>query len=420
MNKRLVSVGVVLLLSGAAVFGWGLVVQRNEKFLLQDIKSRLERLEKVGSDDVNIRLLADIFSGEDWQQRLDNYNTKRQTRELLVDTSAVFAITAMAIFAWWVLTGIFGLLRRLLRYLQGKGRTEAQPGVLYAEGVSGQQRRHKRARRDGKATEHSRLLASLGWLDFAKTGGGNAGELSVNSLGGQGNLNAMFCDERAGESKKSLKFQAEKDHTHEKAMRIHRAELERETDDAFKIEKALRAQKEALERQVAEFKEVAEVVKQVSQERPELDNDTIRELVQQVSAIRDYALNQQDRIKKLQDGYDWNIIKAFGLKVIRCLDNLDDRIERLSQAGADTTDEEEVRDELIFALESSGIEQYEPEVDSDYSGQERTAEAVKERVGCEGAQLKGKVAQVIRPGYRHCIDEHNFKIIRSARVKLFG
>ena len=142
--------------------------------------------------------------------------------------------------------------------------------------------------------------------------------------------------------------------------------------------------------------------------------------MQQVSAIREYAAYQQDRVEKLQDGYDWNIIRTFCLRVIRCIDNLESRINRLSEKNIETSDLEEVRDELLFALESSGIEQFEPGVNSDYRGQEKFAEAVKERQQCDDPKQTGKIAQVIRPGYQYFINDENIKVVRTAQVKLFS
>ena len=34
--------------------------------------------------------------------------------------------------------------------------------------------------------------------------------------------------------------------------------------------------------------------------------------------------------------------------------------------------------------------------------------------------MKGKIAEVIKPGYQYVIDDENVKIVRTARVKLFG
>jgi len=150
-----------------------------------------------------------------------------------------------------------------------------------------------------------------------------------------------------------------------------------------------------------------------------IDN-TLNDLTQQVSAIREYAANQQDRLEKLQDGYDWNIIRTFCLRVIRCVDNLENRIAKLANKKAQKTHLEEVRDELIFALESSGIEQFEPEINTEYRGQEKLAEAVKDKQSCDEPEQAGKIASVIRPGYQYFIDDENVKIVRPAQVKLYA
>jgi len=149
-------------------------------------------------------------------------------------------------------------------------------------------------------------------------------------------------------------------------------------------------------------------------------NDTLMQLTQQVSAIREYACRQQGTMERLQDGYDWNIIRNFCLRLIHCIDNLENRIRQFSERNIEAAELEEVRDELLFALESSGVERFEPETGSDYHGQEKCAEAIKDREYCDDVSLVGKIAQVIRPGYRYIIDDENFKIVRIAQVKLFG
>jgi len=125
-------------------------------------------------------------------------------------------------------------------------------------------------------------------------------------------------------------------------------------------------------------------------------------------------------MEKLQDGYDWNIIRTFCLRVIRCIDNLENRIARLSKENIEVAELGEVWDELVFALESSGVEQFSPEINSDYRGQEKTTEAVKDKEYCDDPNLTGKIANVIRPGYQYVIDDENVKVVRTARVKLFG
>jgi molecular chaperone GrpE (heat shock protein) len=185
------------------------------------------------------------------------------------------------------------------------------------------------------------------------------------------------------------------------------------------VENTLSEQVESLQKQIAEFKQEAQNAPQTPNHAEPL-HSTLKELAQQVSAIRDYAASQQDRVEKLQDGYDWGIIRAFGLKVIRCLDNLESRVNRLPDDDGAIQHLEEIRDELLFALESSGIEQFRPELNSEYRGQEKVAETIKERQPSQNPDQAGKIAKVIRPGYRYMIDDENYKIVRTAQVKLFG
>jgi molecular chaperone GrpE (heat shock protein) len=182
----------------------------------------------------------------------------------------------------------------------------------------------------------------------------------------------------------------------------------------------LKEQAEDLQRQLAEFKLVAQSVQQATQSRSEPITSTLKELAQQVSAIRDYAASQQGRVEKLQDGYDWSIIRTFCLRVIRCIDNVEKRIENLGQDDEATAHLEEIRDEMLFALESSGVEKFEPELSSDYRGQEKLAEAVKEKQASNKPDCVGRIAKVLRSGYRYIIDDENFKVVRTAQVKLFG
>ena len=187
------------------------------------------------------------------------------------------------------------------------------------------------------------------------------------------------------------------------------------------VENPLKEQADDLQKQIAEFKEMAQsVVQQATREQSEPLGSTLKELAQQVSAIREYAACQQDRVEKLQDGYDWGIIRTFCLRVIRCIDNIENRIENPPKDCPDLIYLEEVRDELLFALESSGVEQFRPEINSEYHGQEKLAEAIKEKQPAKKPEQAGRIAQVIRPGYRYMIDDENYKVVRTAQVKLFG
>ena len=210
--------------------------------------------------------------------------------------------------------------------------------------------------------------------------------------------------------------------------------IEAPKTSTIQLEDSLKIQVENLEKQFEEIRQItgeaslqqalksqtAQDVQQAVAEQSGPLNNTLMDLTQQVAAIREYASGQQDRVKKLQEGYDLNIIKNFCLRVIRCIDNLESCISRQSEQDNDTMHLKEARDELLFALESSGVEQFEPETNSDYRGQERHAEAIKEKECCDDPNLAGKIAKVIKPGYQYFIDEENVKVVRPAMVKLFG
>ncbi|HSV27550.1 MAG TPA: nucleotide exchange factor GrpE, partial [Sedimentisphaerales bacterium] len=147
---------------------------------------------------------------------------------------------------------------------------------------------------------------------------------------------------------------------------------------------------------------------------------SVEETCRQIWAIREYAARQQERMERLQDGYDWNIIGNFCLRIIRCVDNLDDRIAELTAEKRDTRHLQLLRDELLFAMESSGVERFDVEPGADFRGQEHRLKAQSQRELTENPELVGKVAQVTRPGYQCYISEDVTKTVRPAEVRVYG
>ena len=146
----------------------------------------------------------------------------------------------------------------------------------------------------------------------------------------------------------------------------------------------------------------------------------LTELTEEVSAIRQFAAQQQDQMRKLQDGYDWMIIRRFCLRIIRSIDHIEDRITLLSEQQEDASNYlEDIRDELVFALESSGVEQFKPDLNITFKGLEKYAEAVRDRILTENEPLSGCIAEVVRPGYQYLVNDDDVKIVRCAQVKLY-
>jgi molecular chaperone GrpE (heat shock protein) len=172
---------------------------------------------------------------------------------------------------------------------------------------------------------------------------------------------------------------------------------------------------------MSQFASMVSETEPASMMSPEPVLNGLTELTEEVSAIRQYAAQQQDQMRKLQDGYDWMLIRRFCMRIIRCIDNITDRIEQVSTQSLDSNPHtlEDIRDELVFALESSGVEAFSPDVGAAYKGLERYAEAVHNRQSNDQPERSGTVARVIRPGYQYLISESEIKVVRCAQVQLY-
>ena len=422
---------------------------------------------------------ADILYGENWQEEVSKYKKQKELRESIFAGSIVCTFTGGAIFTCCLLARIAPLLIRassgLRKFVAGfaESRRQTKDEKLTRASVKKDEKSLEQ-----KPHEQKSELNGFNPALSLKVGPQKSPEVAVNSgrqntvgvelgptpdsdktapsngnkpnsekserkcgkehLAGSSTNNAtklalLLSDEESVESKEPFRIKTENMNANTMQLDVpQRAQksassgaastdiLSDSYENSLTLEDSLKLQTENLEKQMAEFKQMAQSVQQTTLENSKPLNNTLSELTQQVSAIREYACHQQDRLTKLQDGYDWNIIRNFCLRVIRCIDNLESRIGQMPEDDVEKVHLKEVSDELLFALESSGIEQVEPEINSDYQGQEKYAEAVKEKECCDDPNRTGKIAKVIRPGYQYFVDEENVKVVRPAQVKLFG
>ncbi len=385
---------------------------KTEEQLKQEQQERLQAdLGKLATGETDVYPFADILYGENWQNELNRYKKRKELSEFVFTGSIVCTSMGGTIFVWYLLlwlvrffirvsSGLKKLLPDVLRR-QRKAKDKKQAKTYAEKDGKNQEQKQKLNQQQSKIEKHSKGLRNL--IKRKPKLNGREKALFTKSESLSDNLNSKRVKKLLG--------------TYSDVNAENIAMLlsdEESVESIARIEDSLKAQTEQLEERTAQSVEQA-----IIEHSKPLDS-TLKDLAQQVSAIREYASCQQERVEKLQDGYDWNIVRTFCLRIIRCIDNLENRISRLSGEGAETEHFQEIKDELIFALESSGIEQYEPEINSDYRGQEKYAEAVKEKEQCDKAKQKGKIAKVIRPGYQYFINEDNIKVIRTAQVKLFG
>ncbi len=419
----------------------------------QEQQARLKAdLDKLAAGQMNPGDIADYLYGRGWENQVEEYRKHREQ----VETAQTISIVCLSIGG--VLFGscaIFWLLRPVVRVIQAwKNRSlelqmQAEPAA--AELTDPVQNNAEPPNEpDVPASEEQpkqrrRLLTLSETAGESQSGVGGAEPgasvsqrlTSIDDLfnvppGGAGPREAIPATTRPGSPSSAAPHVREEsgvallladEDSHEKGWSPEAqwaVQNAPEGQKAATVKDPLKEQADELQKQIAEFKQMAQSVQQVTHEQSNPLGNTLKELTQQVSAIREYAASQQNRVEKLQDGYDWGIIRTFCLRVIRCVDNLEGRLANLPKGDSALSHLEEIKDELLFALESSGVEQFQPELNSEFHGQEKLAEALKEKQPAKKPEQAGRIARVIRPGYRYLIDDENYRIVRTAQVKLYG
>lgn len=442
MRTKAIIVGSILLFGGGSLLSWVLTEQKEQQALAADCQSKYsmetadfmrqynewlqrpaeertelpllldkngkaktraqfeqeqqERLtadiDKLATGEITALPFADVLYGENWQKELSKYKQTQKRNEAIFIGSAACTIAGGSVFAlllliWTVQTAGQGV-SRIRQWRNGESPAPKKAAAKKAAPVK------------AAAPKTSSVSAGDGLWEQKARKQQNPPEKSPNVV----NVTWPKSAQKPAPVKPDPRVSAEV------------SQIKKLSDEAQKIAKLLS------DEESAEIK----VSSKSGQEHPEAKepskplNNTLKELSQQVAAIREYTSYQQNRLEKLQDGYDWNIIRTFCLRVIRCIDNLENRIGQLSEDEVRAMHLEEVKDELVFALESSGIEQFRPEINSDYRGYEKFAEAVKDKQPCQTPEQAGKIADVIRPGYQYFINEDNVKVVRPAQVKLYA
>ncbi|MBN2136816.1 MAG: hypothetical protein JW720_03335 [Sedimentisphaerales bacterium] len=381
-----------------------------------DQKERLEaNLDGLATGELDIQPFADVLYGENWRDIVEQYRKRKEFRESVLTGSVVMALTGgitfSCCFVFWLLRLLVGGISRLKR---PSLRPDAEQSGNSADGYN------------TSATPVNNDDASfVPFVHAARAIVGQSAKdvsLDVDSVYGSSQVDAAGRDRRKipllVPSENSAG--AQKTSTSGGSKEGSSDRLGQRRGGVAMLEESLKAKARQLEEQMRQFKRRNQNVEQNASDISSSTDGTLKELAEQVSAIREYAAHQQERVQKLQDGYDWNIIRTFCLRVIRCIDNMESRIESLLQDDAQAEHLDEAKDELIFALESSGVEQFRPELNSLYSGQEKSTEVIKEKEKSDDPEQTGRIAKVVRPGYQYFIDEGNTKIVRAAQVKLYG
>lgn len=406
----------------------------------------LDDIEKLAAGDVPEAEMGDMLYGPNWQAYVETYRREQENREIMLTAAVVVFGLGVATVTLCVLVGLIRLLVRLFAnrrhaapYRESQGdnprAAAAIKDIVPGDNSTPTEPHSARTKLDSKRKSAGRSKVSVDIqeethdpevLEVANYNRVYPSSDEAHEELGFSNSSSSIQNLMSDEPEETLPGSDEPILGGSKAAPSKKpppapTSKKTSTSAQTKVQKkdAPKAPAATLEQQIAQVAEMAHEVKTDDAESAEPVNETLQILNEQISAIRQYASSQQDRVEKLQSGYDWNIIRTFCVRVIRCIDNLENRMERCEDSDLEQT-LSEVHDELIFSLESSGVEQFAPELNSAFCGQERLAEAVKAKATCPKSELKGCIAEIIKPGYQYVIDEQNVKIVRTARVKLYG
>lgn len=423
---------------------------KSREQLAREQQARLRAdLDKLAAGQMNASDIADYLYGRGWQQQVAEYKKRKEQMEITETISLVCLSIGGALFSICAVIWTLRLLVRIIgawRRRRNPEEEEPEPKVTELTDIETPEtpaepeippERPKPRRKVLAVADVAGNISVSGPASRASTiGTGGPSAFAGSHAGTSGPFGAdddsvamLLTDERAPEAKWSPDAQWSA-----QGMFVAPSGDIYPTPDATEpsatpdsqtpvVEDPLKEQAEDLQKQITELKQMAQSVQQATRDQRDQSDPlsgTLKELAQQVSAIREYAACQQDRVEKLQDGYDWGIIRTFCLRVIRCIDNIENRMADLPSDDDAATYLEEIRDELLFALESSSVEQYQVEVNSDFRGLEKLAEAIKEKEPTEKPEEAGQIAKVVRPGYRYMLDDENYRVVRTAQVKLFG
>lgn len=147
----------------------------------------------------------------------------------------------------------------------------------------------------------------------------------------------------------------------------------------------------------------------------------LKDIASALNTIRDYTAEKNKELRRYKDGYDFSLLRNFSKRMIQAVDELEERISDYAKGDSDTKLASELEfacETVVMALDSQGIERFEPEVGQPLDTESGTMEAVG-KSPTESVDLHGKIAQVIRPGYQIYQEGGEHKLIRPAQVQVY-
>lgn len=137
-------------------------------------------------------------------------------------------------------------------------------------------------------------------------------------------------------------------------------------------------------------------------------------MAKMLEGIRDYLADGKAHQVRLQEGYDYAVLKNFCKQIIRC-------IHRAEQADKETLKEtlDGIRTDLLDLLERNGVERFEPAKGQAFSKLRKVARVLPQKETTQDDALVGTVAEVVSPGYLYTYNDDKQRLILPAEVKIY-
>lgn len=145
------------------------------------------------------------------------------------------------------------------------------------------------------------------------------------------------------------------------------------------------------------------------------NNKNIAEIDAQISALRQHSAEQQALLSRFQQGYDYTINKGLISGLIRTVENIDERAALLSDSHSLSVINE-MKDNLLIALESQNVDQFNPPVGDMYSEHVKVSQAIGEVTS--DPEKNGTIASVLAAGYVYTGSETP-RVVKPAKVAVY-
>lgn len=145
--------------------------------------------------------------------------------------------------------------------------------------------------------------------------------------------------------------------------------------------------------------------------------ETLSGVSAEVAALREHVARQQVQLRRWQEGYDWQVLRRVCGRLVRVADDLE---RTAAGSEGETADALLVaRDHILIVLEDEGIEEFRPGPGQEYAGMEKVAKVVG-RPAAPEPDMAGTVAEVLSPGFTRVDGDGTVRVVRPARVAVYG